>query len=282
MKKTTILLILLVVGIFSLSAQSKKQGFNNESSDTWGFSTNIPFYSLNNDTDVWKQKTSNGRVDHPHSGPKFLAGRDLDNPHSESVTGTASPEHILTFDPVYIGGLGAEVSFDVHYVGLDKGDYIYYQIAYNNGTSWTSYDYMEDVFKTTQSGDFNSKGWEEFKHTVPLGYNYVRMRLVVYQNGGNEYLGFDDFQVQSEALSTKDNQISGFTFTPNPTQGALKLKANTILDSATVYDILGDELMKVKGNSRDMNLNLANFTNGIYLVKVTSGEISQTVKVIRM
>jgi len=274
-------MLLLVTGIFNLVAQNVKQGFNDENSDDWNFSTNIPFYSLNNDTDVWKQKSSNGRVDHPHSGPKFLAGRDLDNPHSESVTGTASPEHILTFDPVYIGGLGAEVSFDVHYVGLDKGDYIYYQIAYNNGTSWTSYDYMEYVFKTNQSGDFNSRGWEEFKHTVPLGYNYVRMRLVIYQNG-NEYLGFDDFEVQSQALSAKDNQISGFAFTPNPTQGALRLKANTILDKATVYDILGKELMDVKGNSREINLDLANFTSGIYLVKVKSGETSQTIKVIRM
>jgi len=281
MKKTTLLMLLLVTGIFNLVAQNVKQGFNDENSDDWNFSTNIPFYSLNNDTDVWKQKSSNGRVDHPHSGPKFLAGRDLDNPHSESVTGTASPEHILTFDPVYIGGLGAEVSFDVHYVGLDKGDYIYYQIAYNNGTSWTSYDYMEYVFKTNQSGDFNSRGWEEFKHTVPLGYNYVRMRLVIYQNG-NEYLGFDDFEVQSQALSAKDNQISGFAFTPNPTQGALRLKANTILDKATVYDILGKELMDVKGNSREINLDLANFTSGIYLVKVKSGETSQTIKVIRM
>ena len=279
MKKTT-LLLLLIASAVCLNAQSKKQDFDDDGLDTWTFTTNIPFYSLNSDTDVWGKKESNGRVDKPFHGKKFLAGRDLDNPYSESVTGTASPEHILTFDPVYLGGAGAEISFRVHYVGLDQGDYMYYQISYNNGTDWSSYDYMEDIFRTTQSGAYNSRGWEEHVHTVPAGYDFVRMRLVIYQNG-NAYLGFDDFMIQMQTLSVNNKVIDGFGFGPNPTKGALRIKANSILDGVEVYNILGKKLMSVKGSSTEIELDLSNFATGMYLLKATSGESSQTARVIK-
>jgi len=280
MKKTTLLTFLLIGCIGYLDAQSKKQDFDNQNGDNWSYTTNIPFYSKNNDTDIWGPKGSNNRIESAFNGPTFLAGRDLDNPYSESVTGTASPEHILTFDPVYLGGAGADISFRVHYVGLDKGDYIYYQIAYDNGSDWTTYDYMEDIFRTTQTGDFNSRGWQEFKHTVLTGHDFVRMRLVIYQNG-NAYLGFDDFELRMLALSTNDKLIDGFTYNPNPTKGALRIKANSILDNVEVYNILGKKLMSYNTSSTEVNLDLSNLSNGIYLLKAISGKASQTARIIK-
>ena len=279
MKKTTFF-ILLFASAYCLSAQTKKQDFDDQGQDNWTYSTNIPFYSKNNDTDIWGKKSSNSRIEGAFHGPTFLAGRDLDNPYSESVTGTASPEHILTFDPVYLGGAGADISFRVHYVGLDKGDYIYYQIAYDNGSDWSTYDYMEDIFRTTQTGDFNSKGWQEFKYTVPTGHDYVRMRLVIYQNG-NAYLGFDDFELQMQALSVNDKSIDGFAFGPNPTKGSLRIKANSTLNGVEVYNILGRKLFSSKESSTEINLDLSNYANGMYLIKVVSGEASQTARVIK-
>jgi hypothetical protein len=281
MKKTTLLSLVLAISSFYLAAQSFKQDFDDESKSNWDYSTNIPFYSLNNDSDVWKKKGENGRIPNAYSGATFLAGRDLDNPYSESIMGNASPEHILNFSPVYIGGLRAEISFRVHYVGIDKGDYIYYQVSYNNGAGWSTYDYRQDIFKTTQNGNFNSKGWEEFKHSVPSGHNFVRMRLVIYQNG-NEYLGFDDFQVQTQTLSTDKNLIDGFKFGPNPTKGPLKLSATANLDSATIYNILGKELINVTGSSNEMNLDLTQYSSGIYLIRVKSGASTQTIRVIHI
>jgi len=281
MKKTTLLSLLLIASAFYLDAQSVIQDFDNNGKSNWDYTTNIPFYSLNNGTDVWEKRGENARIPSAYSGTTFLAGRDLDNPYTESLTGQASPEHILYFDPVYIGGLEADITFRAHYVGIDKNDYIYYQVAYNNGSGWTSYDYMEDVFKTTQNGNFNSIGWEEFKHTVPSGYNFVRMRLVVYQNG-NAYLGFDDFEVQTKTLSNDKNSIDGFTYGPNPTKGELRLKAKVILEKATIYNILGKKIMSVNGESKEMKLDFSNFSSGIYLVKVQSGETNQTFRIVNM
>jgi len=280
MKKTTLLSLLIALSTFYLGAQTIKQDFDDESQDNWNYSTNIPFYSKNNDTDIWGKKGSNSRIEGAFHGPTFLAGRDLDNPYSESVTGTASPEHIITFDPVYLGGSGAEISFRVHYVGLDKGDYIYYQVAYDNGSDWSTYDYMEDIFRTTQTGDFNSRGWDKYSYTVPSGHDYVRMRLVIYQNG-NAYLGFDDFELQIQTLTVSDKLIDGFTFGPNPTKGALRLKANSTIESVRVYSVLGKELMKVNGTSEELTLDFSNLASGLYLVKSESGDTSQTVRIIK-
>lgn len=279
MKKTTLLTLILTASTYYMAAQSFKQDFDDEIKSNWDYTTNIPLYSLNSNTDIWAKKGENARIPSAYSGTTFLAGRDLDNPYSESIAGITAPEHILNFNPVYIGGLSAEITFRVHYVGIDKSDYMYYQVSYNNGAGWSNPDYNGDIFKTTQNGNFNSAGWEEFKHIVPSGHNFVRMRLVVYQNG-NEYLGFDDFQVKTATLSNDKNFIEGFTYGPNPTGGPLKLKANVILDSATVYNILGKELIKVNGGSKEIELNLAQYSSGIYLIRVKSSQSTQTIRVI--
>lgn len=281
MKRTTISFVFFLVCVFYLSAQSAKQGFDNKEEDNWNYSSNIPFYFNNGGTDVWRnQSRANGRIAGPHSGSSFLAGRDLDNEYSEQITGQASPEHILTFDSIYLGGLEAELSFQVQYVGLDKGDYIYYELRYDNATDWNSADFKEDVFKTTSNGNFNSRGWNKFKYNIPSGHDYVRMRLVVYQNG-NEYLGFDKFEIETATLYNKDGLINGFSFGPNPTRNLVNFKANVVLDEIFIYNILGKELMRRKLKSKQYSVDLTNYPVGIYIMKVVSEGIVQTSKIIK-
>ncbi|WP_282134884.1 T9SS type A sorting domain-containing protein [Seonamhaeicola maritimus] len=281
MNKTTISLLFIIVGAFYLSAQSAKQGFDDKAEDNWNYSSNIPFYSNNGNTDIWRnQSNANGRIAGPFSGSNYLAGRDLDNEYSEQQTGQASPEHILYFDEVNIGGMEAELSFQVQYIGLDKGDYIYYELRYDNATDWNTVDFKEDVFKTGSNGNFNSVGWKEFKFTIPTGYDYVRMRLVVYQNG-NEYLGFDDFKLETSTLSNKDNLISGFSFGPNPTRNHVNFRANVILDEVAIYNVLGKELVRRKLNTRESSINIANYPSGIYLMRIEADGLVQTSKIIK-
>ena len=113
MNKTTLFLSSLLLCAFYLSAQTAKQGFDNKAEDNWAYTSNIPFYSQSNNSDIWgNQSNPNGRIPGPFSGSDFLAGRDLDNPYSEQFLQTDSPEHILTFETINIGGLPAELSFN--------------------------------------------------------------------------------------------------------------------------------------------------------------------------
>jgi len=281
MNKTTLILAFLALNVFSLEAQTAFRGFEDSTNDNWDFTSNIPFYTENSNTDIWKDYSqAKGRIDQAFAGAAYLAGRDLDNPTTEAITGQASPEHILTFDPFFINGLPAEFTFRLHYFCLDKMDYIYYELSYDNGTSWTSPDEHVDVFSTTQGGKFSLTDWAEIRYDVPSGHDYVRMRLVIYQNG-NGYLGFDNFELQTVTLSTSNNLIEGFSFGPNPTQGVLRLRANVVLDKAIVYDVLGKEVYTQNGDSTTMSLNLSHLSNGVYFTKVESSGITQTIRVIK-
>jgi hypothetical protein len=293
MKKTTLFMVILAINAFTLTGQNDNgqgnttqedyfRGFEDSSKDNWNYSTNIPFYILNpGDSDLWSNYSEpNGRIDGPFMGSSYLAGRDLDNPHSEDITGEESPEHILDFDPIDIGGSSAEFTFRLKYVSLEKRDYIYYEINYDNGTDWSSADEHVDVFLTSQGGPHDSFGWEEVRFDVPSGHQYVRVRLVIYQNG-NGYLGFDNFELKMPTLSTSNNKIEGFNFGPNPTNGMLILRANVILDKATIYDVLGKEVIRQDGDSNQMKLNLKHLANGVYLARIESQGIRQTIRVVK-
>ncbi len=298
MNKTTFVLALLALNVLTLTGQNDDnqgddyqgnngqvdyfRGFEGSSQDNWNYTTNIPFYALNQgNSDLWSDYSeANGRIEKAFAGSTYLAGRDLDNPYSEAYTGEASPEHTLTFDPIDIGGISADFTFWLNYVNLDKNDYIYFEVAYDNGSSWASPDEHIDVFSTTQGGQFSTNDWEEIIFDVPSGHTYVRVRLVIYQNG-NEYLGFDNFQLHLATLSTSSNLIEGFSFGPNPTQGILRLKAKVILDKATIYDVLGKEIYVQKGNSAEMSLNISHLPKGVYFAQVESNDIKHTIKVIK-
>jgi hypothetical protein len=293
MYKVTLFMVLLVLNGSILTGQNSNgqggngsgsffRGFENSSQDNWSYTTNIPFYALNSgNSDLWGDYSqANGRILNAYAGSSYLAGRDLDNPYSEAYTGETSPEHILTFDSIGIGGLSAEFTFRLNYVNLDKFDYIYYELAYDNGTSWSSPDEHIDVFATTQGGQFSTNGWDEVRFDVPSGHLYVRVRLVIYQNG-NDYLGFDNFELKLPTLSTSNNLIEGFRFAPNPTRGILKLNAKAILDKATIYDVLGKEVFGQSGDSKEMLLDVTHLPKGVYFTKVESIGIIQTIKLIK-
>ena len=100
MKKTILLLFFLALSVVTLDAQTAFKGFEGAAIDNWDFTSNIPFYAENSDTDLWTEYSqANGRIAGAFAGGSYLAARDLDNPTTEAFTGQASPEHILTFDP---------------------------------------------------------------------------------------------------------------------------------------------------------------------------------------
>ena len=281
MKTYGLILLFLSLASLNLRGQNAFQGFEGSIDDNWNYNTNIPFYNLNGGTDVWDNFSgSNGRIDGAFKGTSYMAGRDLDNPYSESISGSSSPEHILTFQTIAVNGAPSELSFRVNYVLLDKNDYIYYQVKYDNGTDWNSPDDQTNVFSTAQNGTFSTNDWVEFNHTVPSGKSHVRFRIIFYQNG-NGYIGFDNVQLLSFPLSTQKNKIEGFTFGPNPTENVLNLNARVSLDKATLFDITGKQVLSREGDSNEMVLDLSSLTTGIYLARIESQGLSQTIKVIK-
>lgn len=280
-KKHGAILLFLSLATLNLIGQNALQGFEGTIDDNWNYTTNIPFYNLNGNTDLWVTYSDlNGRIDGAYKGLNYFAGRDLDNPYSEGYTGQPSPEHILTFETLTLNGAPSEISLRLNYIFLDSSDYIFYELMFDNGTSWNSPDVHVDVFKTNQSGKFSTNDWIELTEQIPPGNSHVRFRIGIYQNG-NSYIGLDSFQLLSFPLSINNNTIEGFTFGPNPTNGILKLKANVILDKATLYDISGKKILTQNSASNKLELDISHLSSGIYITEVESQGLSQTIKVVK-
>jgi hypothetical protein len=176
-----------LVCFFNSNAQIAFQGFEGSASDNWGYVADPTFYDLG--ADYWHITTSTDNLT-AYSG-NFVGGEDLRN--ANNATGNT----YLTFNAVAISG-SVEISFRINYLGYDMGDFIHFEVAYDNGTDWSSPDHTEEINANGVSGA--STGWEEVTHTVPAGNTHVRVRIHIFQNGSDE-IGLDHFQIASAVSS---------------------------------------------------------------------------------
>ncbi|MDO6597188.1 T9SS type A sorting domain-containing protein [Oceanihabitans sp. 2_MG-2023] len=84
-------------------------------------------------------------------------------------------------------------------------------------------------------------------------------------------------------LSTADINANGlaFTYYPNPVSSALTLKAQKDIDNVSVYNMLGQEVLRTAPNAVDTEISMENLQSGAYFVKVTIGGVTETVRVLK-
>ncbi|WP_299101870.1 T9SS type A sorting domain-containing protein [uncultured Winogradskyella sp.] len=83
-------------------------------------------------------------------------------------------------------------------------------------------------------------------------------------------------------LGVEDNFNTNETFAvyPNPTSGLLNIKSSQDVDSVTVFNLLGQSVASyTKNDITNSSIDMSDLSQGLYLVKITSGENTQTVRV---
>ncbi len=83
-------------------------------------------------------------------------------------------------------------------------------------------------------------------------------------------------------LSNESWESNSVKVYPNPVKGILNLSYSETINSVKVVNMLGQELLSKEVNAATAQIDLSNFTNGTYLVQMTSGETTKTVKVIKI
>lgn len=82
------------------------------------------------------------------------------------------------------------------------------------------------------------------------------------------------------ALSVPENQIKRFSVYPNPVNDILSIKTADKVENVVVFDLLGKNVASFKGDSIDNNsINLSQLPNGLYLVKISAGNSTETIRV---
>jgi hypothetical protein len=87
--------------------------------------------------------------------------------------------------------------------------------------------------------------------------------------------------VKSDALATNDFVIKDFTYYPNPVKNIFTVSNTSVIDEVILISIKGETLLTQKINSLRSEIDLSNFSKGVYFLKVKSGEAEKTVKVIK-
>ncbi|RZJ70205.1 T9SS type A sorting domain-containing protein [Flavobacterium sp.] len=151
------------------------------------------------------------------------------------------------------------------------------EIALYSGTcgTLTELDCDQDGGTTTLENGFS---WNSVILDTPVtaGETYfIRVSGYSEDNFGNFCL-----EVSKNQLSVDQHSLAGIKVSPNPVRDVLNISGEANVQSATVRNLLGQQLL-VKDVTSDKNINMSTLPSGTYLVELSSETGKRTVKVIK-
>lgn len=94
-------------------------------------------------------------------------------------------------------------------------------------------------------------------------------------NNGCAELGIVAFK--EESLNVAQNSLEGFSFYPNPTSDVINLTSVHTVENVSIYNLLGQQLMKTNLNQKESKLDVSSLQEGTYILKVTiNGKIGHS------
>jgi hypothetical protein len=82
-------------------------------------------------------------------------------------------------------------------------------------------------------------------------------------------------------LSVGGFDNASFKYYPNPVTDILTVSYSNAISDVVIYNLLGQQVVSVKPNATQTQVDLSGLTAGTYMVKVTSDEVTKTVKVVK-
>ncbi|MGV6861986.1 MAG: M14 family zinc carboxypeptidase [Putridiphycobacter sp.] len=162
-------------------------------------------------------------------------------------------------------------------------DYVEFMISIDNGSNWiplcgkytTIGNGNQDNGQPLYDGTQDTWVFEEVDLSDYLGESNVqfKFRLVSDQAVTADGFAFDDFNILTDHVSDLglDNQQTDiFKLYPNPTNDQITIYTtpNNNINHVEVYNNLGQLVTTIKGNSNKCKVNVSDFENGVYFVKI--------------
>jgi len=92
---------------------------------------------------------------------------------------------------------------------------------------------------------------------------------------------YDDFVLAQGVLGVDDFSADVFSVYPNPVQDILNIQSRASVDSVVVYDVLGKRVLSVQPDAISPSIDMSNLRSGAYMVNVTIGNATKTIKVMK-
>lgn len=91
----------------------------------------------------------------------------------------------------------------------------------------------------------------------------------------------DDVLYNDGFLGASDFDSAVFSVYPNPVQDILNINTAATVDAITVYDVLGKVVLQAQPDSVSPSINMSALSSGAYMVQITIGDATKTVKVVK-
>jgi hypothetical protein len=88
-------------------------------------------------------------------------------------------------------------------------------------------------------------------------------------------------QGENAVLNVESFTQLAFDYYPNPTRNLITVNANSIINSIELYDVQGRVLITKTTNENQAIVDISNYSNGIYFLKVISANGEKTKKIVK-
>jgi len=103
-----------------------------------------------------------------------------------------------------------------------------------------------------------------------------------FKTVGDNNLFLDNIYFYKEATaSVSSNELLNISMYPNPTSSRLNISAQSTINSAAIYNLLGKQVMSLEINKTSESIDVSNLSSGIYLIKYTVNNAVGTAKFIK-
>ncbi len=117
----------------------------------------------------------------------------------------------------------------------------------------------------------------ELSGLTPSETIYIR----VWEYNGDETEPFS-ISAFSASLSDADfDKEASFTYYPNPVKNTLSLTAQNNIERVTMFNMLGQEVLRSTPNNIDSDIDMSGLESGAYFVKVTIENVTKTIRIIK-
>lgn len=279
MKKITLLFLLLTV-TFSYTQNLLQNGdFENTDPNAGGQANGL----LPQTGAIWTTSmTANARpginnnASVAHAGSNFMNVQNDFQSFRQSFTAVIGKEYTVNFWNQFISGQGQIT---------DPDDGLYVGIRQDTGDNGTNFDPIITFYidPTTINGD-----WHQFTFTFTapatnlLLYVSKQARNADGDGGLNNACRMDDFSIiENSTASVTDLSEYNFKAYPNPANNQLFISASEQINAIQIFSILGKMVLNKKTNATKINLNIADLSPGIYMVKTQIDTKVGTYKLIK-
>ena len=140
--------------------------------------------------------------------------------------------------------------------------------------------------------------WEAPSTGNPIGYNvYVNNRLVsenqpdlsyefsgelgliylvdvqaVYGNDDERFVSVKTSAFMTDTWSVDENSNTLCKLYPNPASSNIRIEAQNAIESVKVYNVLGALVETISANGNNVNVNLSQYSNGVYLFNIRQSD----------